>query len=504
MSLIVELSAKDARTLLLAPRSYCNFELPPYFNTADLIKRAESVIKEGGSHRNGIKPGALEGVNYTLLANKDGAYAWRPFQLVHPIMYVELVNLLTEDANWAIVTTRFKDFSKNPNIVSVNLPQQPEGDETAKESTINRWWHDLEQESIRLSLEYSHLTTADITDCYGAIYTHTVSWALHTKPWAKKKENRKPGILGNDIDNFLQDMHNRQTNGIPQGNMASDLIAEMILGYADSELTDKLAALGGIDYKILRYRDDYRIFTQTREDSDKILLALTGVLSDLNLKLNSAKTHPTENVIDGSIRADKLDWILSDKSYRGLQHELIKIRTFSTKHGNSGSLIRILSSFRKRLEKVDNRPAQNEVLVAIIADIMLNNPRTYATGASVLAKLLSFEDEATRLEIIDKIRKKFAKVANIGTLDLWLQRINIKTKRDMQFDEPLCRLVSGEVTQIWASGWLSKKAIASLAPAKLVDEAIIASIDNIPTLEETESYIRDQSPDIAIEETSNE
>jgi hypothetical protein len=79
-----------------------------------------------------------------------------------------------------------------------------------------------------------------------------------------------------------------------------------------------------------------------------------------------------------------------------------------------------------------------------------------------------------------------------------------KTKRDMQFDEPLCRLVSGEVTQIWASGWLSKKAIASLAPAKLVDEAIIASIDNIPTLEETESYIRDQSPDIAIEETSNE
>ncbi len=140
------------------------------------------------------------------------------------------------------------------------------------------------------------------------------------------------------------------------------------------------------------------------------------------------------------------------------------------------------------------------VIPAIAVDIMLNNPRTYPTGASVIAKLLSFEDEETRLDIITKIRRKFDKVANIGNLDLWLQRINIKTNRDMQFDEQLCQLVSGNISEIWASDWLSRAAIQKLAQAKFIDEQIIAELDDVPSLTETESYIRNESPDMAVED----
>ena len=502
MSLITELSATDARTLLLSPEAYCNFDIPPYFNITALIQRAVSVIKPDDSHRSGIKVGSLDNVNYALLANKDGAYAWRPFQLVHPVLYVELVNLITEESNWTTIVSRFDEFSSNSNTRSVKIPQQPSEDSTDKESTINRWWHDLEQESIRLSLEHNYLAVADIADCYGSIYTHTVSWALHTRPTAKGNRNplSKGGLLGNDIDNYLQDMHNRQTNGIPQGNMVSDLIAEMILGYADEELSKKIKADNISDYKILRYRDDYRIFTQSREDTETILLHLTNVLSELSLKLNSSKTGTTNDVIGGSLRTDKVEWILSDRSYRGIQHELIRIREFSRKHTNSGSLARMLSALRKRLENVSERPRQNEILIAIAVDIMLNNPRTYPTGASVIAKLLSFEDEETRLDIITKIRRKFDKVANIGNLDLWLQRINIKTNRDMQFDEQLCQLVSGNISEIWASDWLSRAAIQKLAQAKFIDEQIIAELDDVPSLTETESYIRNESPDMAVED----
>ncbi len=36
-------------------------------------------------------------VNYKLITNKDGKYSWRPFQLIHPALYVNLVNNITYD-----------------------------------------------------------------------------------------------------------------------------------------------------------------------------------------------------------------------------------------------------------------------------------------------------------------------------------------------------------------------------------------------------------------------
>ena len=48
--------------------------------------------------------------------------------------------------------------------------------------------------------------------------------------------------------------------GIPQGSVLMDFIAEMILGYADKELSKKIEDNQISNYQILRYRDDYRIF----------------------------------------------------------------------------------------------------------------------------------------------------------------------------------------------------------------------------------------------------
>jgi hypothetical protein len=38
----------------------------------------------------------------------------------------------------------------------------------------------VEQKSIELGLEYDYIFHTDIVDCYGAIYTHSISWAIHT------------------------------------------------------------------------------------------------------------------------------------------------------------------------------------------------------------------------------------------------------------------------------------------------------------------------------------
>lgn len=39
-------------------------------------------------------------LNYTLIINKDGNYSWRPLVLLHPILYVDLVNCLTKEDHW--------------------------------------------------------------------------------------------------------------------------------------------------------------------------------------------------------------------------------------------------------------------------------------------------------------------------------------------------------------------------------------------------------------------
>ncbi|MEL7601276.1 MAG: RNA-directed DNA polymerase, partial [Proteiniphilum sp.] len=96
-----------------------------------------------------------------------------------------------------------------------------------------------------MSLEYNHLLLLDITDCYGSLYTHSIVWALHTIEEAKKVENRNnPDFIGVVIDKHIQEMSFGQTNGIPQGSVLMDFIAEIVLGFGDYLLTLELDRLG--------------------------------------------------------------------------------------------------------------------------------------------------------------------------------------------------------------------------------------------------------------------
>lgn len=149
------------------------------------------------------------------------------------------------------------------------------------------WWQNLEQASIKYALIYKYCIKTDVTNCYGSIYTHSISWAIHGKQWSKKNRRPSQGI-GNMIDSSIQHLQFGQTNGIPQGSVLFDFIAEIVLGYSDLRLSKKLKNIKE-DFKIIRYRDDYRIFSNSKELSEKILRKLSDVLSDLNMHFNSKK-----------------------------------------------------------------------------------------------------------------------------------------------------------------------------------------------------------------------
>lgn len=472
---ILELSAEEARIFLLKEESYSTIDLPLYISFENLINGIAKVLE--GKKLSDLRdsensPRDFDDVNHLILNNKDGKHAWRPLQLIHPALYVSLVNRITEKDNWELIRARFGEFSGNDKIKCISIPVESLTEEDDKAAQISHWWHQVEQASLELSLDFEYIIHTDIVDCYGDIYTHSIAWALHTKTEAKKRENRRnPDLIGNVVDNHIQDMRHGQTNGIPQGSVLMDFIAEMVLGYADTELTKRIEAQNITDYRIIRYRDDYRIFVNSSQDGDHILKYLTEVMIDLGLKLSAPKTKVSNEVVTSSLKEDKLAWFSQRQSDGNIQKHLLIIHEHGARFPNAGSLLKPLESYLARINSVAkyNNPLP---LISIVIDIAYRNPRTYAVCAAILSKLISFLDTPeAKQTIIDKTRKKFAQLPNTGHMQIWLQRISFPFAPDIEYDEALCRLVSGEDVSIWNNEWISAADLkTSLNVKKIITE----------------------------------
>ena len=82
--------------------------------------------------------------------------------------------------------------------------------------------------------------------------------------------------------------------GLPQGCALSDLLAEILLAYSDMLFIKELQDSGfQCKYKVLRYRDDYRIFCDDKEILTEISFILQSVLRRIGFEMNSQKTKTT-------------------------------------------------------------------------------------------------------------------------------------------------------------------------------------------------------------------
>lgn len=488
---ILDMGCEAAREYFLKAESYCSLDLPPYICFELLIKSVHKILNGKCLSDFSSNPRDHDDVNYTILSNKDGKYAWRPFQLIHPVLYVSLVHHLTKGAAWQLVCERFKTFSSNPKICCLSLPLVSLTEEKDKAAQVNQWWHAVEQRSIELSLDYQYLIETDITDCYGAIYTHSIAWALHTKEVAKLKENRcNKELIGNQIDWHLQDMRHGQTNGIPQGSVLMDFIAEMVLGLADIELSEKIESSGISRYHILRYRDDYRVFVNNPQDGERIIKFLTEVTVGLGLKLNPGKTKENSDVVRASIKADKLAWINRKNSEGSLQKRLLIIHDHAHQFPNAGSLVAALNVFQKRLSR-QKRIDQVIALIAITTDIAYRNPRTYAICAAILSKLLSFVgSDIEKLDLAKKIKTRFEQIPNTGHMQIWIQRVTHRLSQDVSYDEPMCKLVAGEDVALWNCDWITNLSLKnSIRTANVVDRAKLETMESVISASEVELFL---------------
>ena len=486
---ITKLSCKEARAFFLKQASYFSNDLPNYFSFDGLLEEVSKVLQ--GKKLSDLwyrKPRQHENVDYLLLDNKDGRYSWRPLELIHPALYVSLVDSITRPDSWDLILKRLNDFASNPRIRCLSLPVESLSDDKDKAAQVDKWWREIEQKSIEQSLDYELLIHTDIVDCYPSIYTHSISWALHTKPIAKKNPKDKR-LIGNVIDDHIQDMRYGQTNGIPQGSVLMDFIAEIVLGYADSELTDRLCSEGVDDYQILRYRDDDRVFVNSQQDGERILRCMIEAFRSLGFTLSSTKTKFCEDMIASSLKPDKLSWLLRKQGEDGLQKHLLIVHDHSVRYPNSGSLTRALSKFYRRIHRLKEYEFPL-ALVSIAVDIALRSPRNYPVIAAIIGALIRLlSTTAEQRNTLEKIRGKFSQHPNTGQMEIWLQRISLEFASDFCFDEPLCKIVQGQVVPIWNNDWIqSKTLLRAVDSAKIIDQKAIEDLSPLLPIEEVELF----------------
>ena len=268
-----------------------------------------------------------------------------------------------------------------------------------------------------------------------------------------------------------------------------DFVAEIVLGYVDLEISHELQDQG--DFRVLRYRDDYRIFASSDDRAEKILKIISDKLRAVGMRLGVSKTYSCRNVVEGSIKPDKLAGIelqdLSTINAKTIQKQLLRLHSFGQRHPNSGALRRLVSDFHANISKQKEAPDDLEVQVAIATDIAFVSPATFPAVAGILSHLISLAPVTEKGQLWEKVRNKMSRVPYNGFLEIWLQRVTQPVKENIPFssDEAICKIVNGGDEKLWENDWISNQnLLGALDVAKILvssaeDESEVIEPDEI-------------------------
>lgn len=536
---IFDLSADEALDFLMQNDRYVTTEMPEYLNFDPVLAFAREHIADTSIDKclKDINPENMSDANYDIMLNKDGRYAVRVLSLSNPFLYYLLAREICTPEHWAAILDDFKVFGSAPHIQAVGIPVIPADKENFhKATTILNWWSRFEQMAVKLSLDYRYMFVTDITNCYGTIELQTVEKALSRNGTASEAD------VKTDIVRILTMLRQGRNIGLPQGSTLYDIVAEIVLGYADMLLREALERDGITEgYEILRYRDDYKVFANDKDLLERISYTLQHVLEGLNLRLNSAKTRISDSIITDSIKPDKLAYIYNTPIYNnkkqcdfdGIQKQLLFILQFGRQYPNCGQMRMLLSKLstwlEKHIEKMkrrskadaeksDEAKEEQERLGTIIEDIMAmsaiaaqiaaENLNSAHYALKVISQMLStISDEqvengeqASKDEIVTKVLNRLGSMQNSDYLKIWLQNLAVKAeyKGDYSFADGkgngLCHLVCGADANLWNNSFLAPAYLEGFDATAVVDDAVLHNDTPVMQFKHRFSYDAD-TPD---------
>lgn len=137
-------------------------------------------------------------------------------------------------------------------------------------------WPEFIRASHNRADEVAYVIICDIADCYGRISHHKLENALLFL------EAPKPARQV--IMEYLSNGTSTRSTGLPVGGPASRILAELALVNAD-------AYLRGQGVQFLRYADDFHVFSASKQDAYRDLLAISNALENEGLTLQKSKTR---------------------------------------------------------------------------------------------------------------------------------------------------------------------------------------------------------------------
>lgn len=527
---VLSLTSDEALNFFMKSEQYHGFELPEYFVFDNVLQYVKDIVGDL-AYEDCVMPNKLPDdladVNFDILLNKDGRYAVRPIVLANPFLYYFLVREVCNEEGWAVVKRLFQKFNV-PGITSCALPVVPEKVEPFhKSTTILNWWSSMEQRSIELSLEYRYMFVTDITNCYGSVNPQVFDWAFGLKN--TQYESPCDHNIANNIQKYLRAFQQGRNIGIPQGSAIFDFVGEIILGYSDLLLHEAIQRAGiTAKYEIIRYRDDYRIFCNEKDQLEQISYILQQVLESLNFRMNSPKTKISESIVTDSIKSDKLFYIYNTPIFNkkgtdfdSFEKHLLYILMFARQYPNSGQVKTMLSDVDKRIEEW-LQPQEREIrsftleregfvstketyvrkltggsvraMVAVAVQIALENVTMCNYALKVISRMIdSVADAHEKQEVIEMVYNKLANTPNSTYNQLWLQNMTYtqdkQNNRCDRYNIRLCQVVMGEHTMpLWNNSWLKEDIIKQFPYDSIVDKDTLKKVTPVITFRERRAY----------------
>jgi hypothetical protein len=147
-----------------------------------------------------------------------------------------------------------------------------------------------------LESKFRYMRSIDVNKCFFNIYTHSITWAVGQKDFAKKQKDNFS--FESHFDKLMQRSNYNETNGIIVGPEFSRIFAEIIFQDIDvksiKNIKSEHSLEFGVDYEFKRYVDDIYIFCNSLEKSDLITKSYANTLAKYKLYLNESKTQDYE------------------------------------------------------------------------------------------------------------------------------------------------------------------------------------------------------------------
>lgn len=159
---------------------------------------------------------------------------------------------------------------------------------------------------ISLEKKFSRMRTLDVSKCFFNIYTHSITWAVKGKDFAKK--NKDHSSFEASFDELMQRANYNETNGIIVGPEVSRIFAEIVFQDIDERVREKLSQHGIVKrYEVRRYVDDFFIFANSDEELDAIEDVLAEELEKFKLFINYDKKKTTSRPFVSDISLARRD-----------------------------------------------------------------------------------------------------------------------------------------------------------------------------------------------------